>query len=69
MTARNFDRARSRDRVRRQGSEDKGAEEPFMVPLLPPMRTPKPRVDKADLRAQGAKAFADWRARQARDGK
>ena len=51
-----------RQRMRRQGVEDAGAEVPFMRPLIVP-KTRRLCISKTDLRAQADAALAEWKAR------
>jgi hypothetical protein len=60
---RNWGRARERDRMRRQGSESAGEDASFMRPLLS-ARPPRPRISKAELRAEADAAYEAWKARQ-----
>jgi hypothetical protein len=61
--ARNWTRARERDRMRQRGIENARAETPFMRPLLS-VNPWRPRPSKADLRQQADAALAEWKARQ-----
>ena len=59
MTGRmNWSRIDSRDRMRRQGVEDKKGKPPF---VLPP-RKPRRKLSTAELREQAVAAFLAWRA-------
>lgn len=71
MSGRNFSRARDRERMRRRGIEEMRTLPGMRAPLLrgQPTAPRPPAPSKADLRAQGEQAMAQWRARQARDGK
>jgi hypothetical protein len=62
--ARNWERARDRDRMRRHGVEStQSSEVPFMHPLLQPRQPAPPRPSKAQLRQQADAAIAAWKAR------
>jgi hypothetical protein len=61
---RNWEADRVRRAMRRQGTESKHDEVPFMAPLTGKPRPPPPPT-KAEQRAEAAKAFLTWRARRA----
>jgi hypothetical protein len=63
----NWSRLNSRDRMHRQGVEDKKAEASSV--LLLKRRPRKDRPSRAELREQAAAAFLAWRARQASENK
>jgi hypothetical protein len=57
MARMNWDRNRSRQRIAARGCEDINGAMPSVVLPFPKTRRRKPRPTKAELRAQGAKAF------------
>jgi hypothetical protein len=59
MKRRNWDRARDRDRMRRQGIENARDDAPFALPLTR-RRPRRPLPTKAELRAQSAAALASF---------
>jgi hypothetical protein len=61
--SRDWERARERDRMRRRGVASAGDDVSFMRPLLS-ARPPRPRISKAELRAEANAAYAAWKARQ-----
>jgi hypothetical protein len=63
MGRRNWNASRNRDRMRRQGTEGASNHTPMMAPLLR-ARKKRPQLSKTELRAQGARAWAEWQARQ-----
>jgi hypothetical protein len=57
----NWKRLGSRDRMRRQGVEDRKYKPPLVDQ---PPKQPRRKVSKAELREQAAAAFLAWRAGQ-----
>jgi hypothetical protein len=55
----NWSRIKSRDRMRRQGVEDIKDETPIF-----PLKRPRRKLSKAELREQAAAAFLAWREGQ-----
>jgi hypothetical protein len=62
MTRRNWRRNNERALMRARGTESAKDETPFMAPLVP-RRKRRPRLSKADLRADADAAIAEWRRR------
>jgi hypothetical protein len=61
----NWGKRRMKDVIRRQGSESKRGEVPFMAPLLPGKSRRRPRPSKDELRGEAVRAFMEWRAKRA----
>lgn len=61
MARMNWDRNRSRQRIARDGSEDINGAMPNVVLPFPKTRRRKPQRSKAEIREQGAKAFAAFK--------
>jgi hypothetical protein len=59
----NWVRVKNRAQMRRQGVEDKKAETSSFNPLLK-KRPQRPKLSKAEQRAEAEKALAEWRARK-----
>jgi hypothetical protein len=55
---------RARDAMRRQGVQSKRDEVPFMAALSPGKPRRPPPKSKEELRAEAARAFVAWRAKQ-----
>jgi hypothetical protein len=64
--SRSWDKQRERDKMRRQGSEDIRGCTPIGR-LVPHLRPHRPPLSKAELRAIGEAAVAEWNARRAEE--
>jgi hypothetical protein len=60
----NWVRVKNRTQMRRQGVEDKKAEPSSFNPLLKKRPQGRPKLSKAEQRAEAEKALAEWKARK-----